>query len=140
VTNELSLTVRYCETDRMGIVHHSRYYPWFEMGRTAFFKQMGYSYGALEKEGVQLPLTETHCSYLKGACYEDELIIQTRLTALTAARCEFSYTVLRADEKLAQGRTVHGFVDGQFRPIALKKKRPELWQELAAVLWTDSEK
>ncbi len=136
VTNT-ALTVRYCETDRMGIVHHSRYYPWFEVGRTAWIKALGYSYGQMEEDGVLLPLTETHCSYLLGAKYEDELVIQTRLTALSAARCTFSYTVLRGDEVLAKGRTVHGFVNGDFKPMNLKKMHPALWGSLAAALEED---
>lgn len=37
--SETHLTVRYAETDMMGIVHHSRYYPWFEVARTDFIKK-----------------------------------------------------------------------------------------------------
>ena len=40
-TSETHLVVRYAETDMMGIVHHSRYYPWFEQARTDFVKKIG---------------------------------------------------------------------------------------------------
>ena len=53
------LTVRYAETDMMGIVHHSRYYPWFEVARTDFIKSTGISYSEMEQQGILLPLTET---------------------------------------------------------------------------------
>lgn len=128
------LIVRYCETDRMGIVHHSRYYPWFEVGRTDFIRSLGVSYGKMEEDGVLLPLTETHCKYLRGAKYEDELVIQTRLTALSPARCTFSYTVLRGEEVLARGQTMHGFVDGNFKPLNLKKSRPDWWDMLLSAV------
>ncbi|NFD92476.1 acyl-CoA thioesterase, partial [Clostridium botulinum] len=39
--NRTETTVRYVETDQMGVVHHSNYYPWFEMGRTEFPKATG---------------------------------------------------------------------------------------------------
>ena len=49
--SETHLTVRYAETDMMGIVHHSRYYPWFEVARTDFIKKIGMSYTEMEKNG-----------------------------------------------------------------------------------------
>ena len=30
--------VRYVETDMMGVVHHSNYFRWFEMGRVAWLR------------------------------------------------------------------------------------------------------
>jgi len=56
---ETFLTVRYSETDRMGIVHHSRYYPWFEIARSDFIKQIGIKYSELEEKGILMPLVET---------------------------------------------------------------------------------
>ena len=61
--SETHLTVRYAETDMMGIVHHSRYYPWFEVARTDFIKKIGMSYTEMEKMGIMLPLTETAAKY-----------------------------------------------------------------------------
>ena len=63
------LTVRYAETDMMGIVHHSRYYPWFEQARTDFIKETGMSYSQMEKMGILLPLVETGARYLNGLTY-----------------------------------------------------------------------
>ena len=64
--SETHLTVRYAETDMMGIVHHSRYYPWFEVARTDFIKKIGMSYTEMEKMGIMLPLTETAAKYYYG--------------------------------------------------------------------------
>ena len=64
--SETFLTVRYAETDMMGIVHHSRYYPWFEQARTDFIKKSGITYTQMEQAGVLLPLAETHCKYIAG--------------------------------------------------------------------------
>ena len=71
--SETHLTVRYAETDMMGIVHHSRYYPWFEVARTDFIKKIGMSYTEMEKMGIMLPLTETAAKYYYGLKYEDEV-------------------------------------------------------------------
>ncbi len=129
-TSETRITVRYAETDMMGIVHHSRYYPWFEQARTDFIKKSGYTYSALEKMGILLPLTETQCKYIYGLKYEDEVIVTCRIDKMTVARIEFSYEVYKLPEmkKMSEGKTKHGFIDKDFKPINLKKTYPEIWK------------
>ncbi len=131
-TSESRLTVRYAETDMMGIVHHSRYYPWFEQARTDFIKKSGYTYSGLEKMGILLPLTETQCRYLYGLKYEDEVVVTCKIDKLTVARIEFSYEVYKLPEmkKMSEGKTKHGFIDRDFKAINLKKTYPEVWKSL----------
>ena len=134
--SETRLVVRYAETDMMGIVHHSRYYPWFEQARTDYIKKLGLTYTELEKMGFLLPLTETQCKYLYGLKYEDEVLIKCRLDKLTVARMEFVYEVYRLPDmtKMSEGRTKHGIVDKELRPINAKKTFPELWDKMAALV------
>lgn len=135
------LTVRYAETDMMGIVHHSRYYPWFEMARTDFIKKSGITYTEMEKMGVLLPLTETGARYLYGLKYEDEVLVTCKLTKLSVARCEFNYEVYKLPEMklMSTGKTGHGFVNCEFAPINLKKSYPDLWEKLTELLYTEEE-
>lgn len=135
-TSETRLTVRYSETDMMGIVHHSRYYPWFEQARTDYIKKIGLTYSELEKMGLMLPLTETQCKYFYGLTYEDEVLVTCRMEKLTVARVEFFYEVFKLPEmtKMSEGRTKHGIVDGELRPINAKKTFPEVWEKLSSLL------
>ncbi|MGN0164536.1 MAG: acyl-CoA thioesterase [Candidatus Ornithomonoglobus sp.] len=130
--SETYLTVRYAETDMMGIVHHSRYYPWFEQARTDWIKKTGLKYSDMEQMGILLPLTETHCRYHYGLKYEDEVLVTCKIEKLTVARIEFSYEVYKLPERtlMSEGRTQHGFAGPDFRPINLKKKFPEVWDRL----------
>lgn len=130
--NETKIKVRYVETDQMGIVHHSNYYPWFEVGRTEFIKITGMSYSDMETENVMLPLVESSCKYIIGAKYEDELTIQTWIEELTGAKVIFNYQVVRdADSKvIAKGSTTHAFVNKEFRVMNLKKKNYDMWDKL----------
>lgn len=134
--SETELTVRYAETDMMGIVHHSRYYPWFEIARGEYIKEIGLTYGEMEKMGILLPLTETYCKYIHGLTYEDEVIITCRIEKLSVARISFLYEVIRKKDmvKTSEGRTVHGFVDKNMRPINMKKDYSELWNKMAALV------
>lgn len=134
--SKTELTVRYAETDMMGIVHHSRYYPWFEMARGEFIKKIGISYSQMEKMGILLPLTETHCKYIHGLTYEDEVIVTCQIEKLSVARISFLYEVIRKSDmqKVSEGRTAHGFVDRNLRPINMKKEFSELWDKMAELV------
>ncbi len=130
---ESSITVRYAETDKMGIVHHSAYPIWFEIGRTDFIKQAGMPYSVMEEKGIMTPLTELNCKYYLPAYYEDELTVETRVSKITAARIVFEYSVKRdSDGKLlALGSTQHGFVSAKtFRPVSMKREMPVMFEAI----------
>lgn len=131
--NETKLNVRYAETDKMGIVHHSKYYVWFEVARDEFISKLNITYKEIEDMGVMMPLIETHCKYLEGAKYGDEIIIKTSIEQLTGAKVVFKYEVFRAsdDKILAKGSTVQAFVSSnEFKIINIKRKYPELWSKI----------
>ncbi|MDY3928545.1 MAG: thioesterase family protein [Clostridia bacterium] len=130
------IKVRYCETDRMGIVHHSRYYPWFEVARDEFMTDMGICYRDLENQGLYLPLIETHSKYIKPATYGDTVIIKCSLIKLSVVKCTFEYEVYREsdNELLNIGRTLHAFCDHDMKPISLKKKFPDTYELLTHIL------
>ena len=124
------ITVRYAETDCMGIVHHAVYPVWYEVARTEYIKALSMSYSEMEKLGVMLPVTGISCKYKRPAHYDEDLIITAKITLLTAARLEFHYTVVRKGESdiLAEGTSSHGFVSSQsFRPINFKNTMPEMY-------------
>ncbi|MBD5638162.1 acyl-CoA thioesterase [Clostridium botulinum] len=131
--NRTETTVRYVETDQMGVVHHSNYYPWFEIGRTEFTKATGMKYTDIENIGVMMPLTESYCKYMKPAKYEDEIIIETSIEKLTPVKVIFSYKIIKKEnnELLAKGSTTQAFVDkNNFRVMNLKQCNEELWNKL----------
>lgn len=127
---ETYITVRYVETDQMGIVHHSNYYAWFEVARTEFIASRGIKYSDMEKIGVMLPLIESGCNYKIGAKYEDQLIITTTITNITPVKVEFKYDVIRKNDGklIASGFTKHVFVNNSFKPVNLQKHFPKIWE------------
>ena len=136
--NRLEITARYAETDMMGIIHHSVYAVWFEAARTEFIKMTGITYSELEKQGIMLPLSELCCKYILPLHYEDRVIVETRISSMSFAKIEFSYRVMHEGNVTAEGKTLHGFVDSKtFRPVSLKKVRPELYEKLKEAETTD---
>lgn len=114
--------VRYPETDRMGIAHHSHYLVWFELGRTEWMRDLGVPYAALEDgEGAFLPVVEAGAAYRASARYDDSLLITTRLVWARRVRMRLEYEIARESdgELLATGYTVHACVDRAGRPRRL---------------------
>ncbi len=112
--HETSVRVRYAETDQMGIVHHSNYLVWFELGRSEFCRARGFSYKDMEeKDDALLVVAEAYCRYKSPAFYEDELTIRTRLAEIRSRSIQFVYEVFRASDGtlLAEGETLHLVTD-----------------------------
>ncbi len=106
-------TVRFVETDLMGVVHHANYLRWFEMGRVAYLRACGITLGELMAAGVLFPITEVQASYKNSCSFDDEFEVQTVLCGLNKAKMEFAYQVIRLrDGVLAvEGRTRNVFTD-----------------------------
>lgn len=135
-TNKCKINVRYVETDKMGIVHHSNYYIWFEEARGEFIKKIDVSYKEMEKIGIMLPVAETQCKYIRPSFYGDELTIETFIKELTPVKIIFNYNVIReSDEKIiATGATKHAFVNQSLKIINLKKHYIDLWNKLETLI------
>ncbi|NRT34407.1 acyl-CoA thioester hydrolase [Clostridium beijerinckii] len=134
--SETRIVVRYAETDKMGIVHHSNYFIWFEAGRTDFIKGSNISYSEMEENGILIPLAESNCKYIIGAKYEDELTIKTWVKQLTPVKVEFNYSVIRENDQkeIAKGSTLHVFVNNDFKIINLKKVNKEIFNKLESLI------
>lgn len=128
--------VRYAETDAMGVVHHSRFLPWLEMGRTEFIRAHGYTYRQLEQQGVLLAVIEVHIRYRAPAVYDDPILVYTRLAEFGRVRLRFEYQVYNEDtgRLLAEGSTLHAFVGRTGQPIRVATQFPEIWERLQAVI------
>ncbi len=127
-TSTSVVRVRYAETDKMGVVYYAHYLVWFEIGRTEWLRDTGWTYRAMEDEGLGLPVIEVRCEYKAGARYDDDLEIQTTARLVSAVRLAFDYEIVRrADRQLiATGYTVHATVDRSGRPVRLPARVKEL--------------
>lgn len=126
--SETTLRVRYAETDQMGIVYHSNYLIWFEVGRTELFRDLGLPYTVFEEQGLSLAVVEASCRYRKPAKYDDELVVGTHLEKFTSRIITFSYQVKKEDILLTDGKTSHVFLNKEGR-VADVRKYPA-WEDV----------
>jgi acyl-CoA thioester hydrolase len=124
------ISVRYAETDMMGIVYHGNYLPWFEVGRTTLLKECGLPYRELEAQGYLLPVIELGVKYLKPALYDDTLTIITRIKERPLLRIALEYEVRRGEELLVTGFTVHTFINKSGEPVRPPATFTEKMREL----------
>ena len=127
--SETKLRVRYAETDQMGVVYHSNYFPYFESARAESIRQLGFTYADMEKLGVIMPVIEVQCKYLRPAVYDDLLTVKTILKELPVHhKIEFYHEVYNEKkELLAVGRIVLYFMEAKtmqktIMPPALREK------------------
>ncbi len=119
LTGEITVRVRYAETDRMGLLHHANYLVYFEQGRTELLRSQGLAYKDFEDQGYLLVLTKADIRYRGPARYDDVLTVRTTVVRITSVRIDHRYEVFREGTLLAEGSTTLACVDRQGRVQAL---------------------
>ena len=125
MTVETRLRVRYAETDQMGVVYHSHYIVWMEIGRVEYCRSIGVRYRDMEEQdGVLLAVAKVHCRFVAPARYDDEVNVATRVARAHPRLVTFAYEMRRAEDAqlLAEGETTHVFCDRELRPRKLPAK------------------
>jgi acyl-CoA thioester hydrolase len=127
---ETRIRVIYGDTDQMGVVYYANYLRFFEAGRNEFLRAKGMTYRDFEEHSrLQLPVVEAGVSYKVPARYDDLLTVETALVALRRASARFGYRVLRGDDLIATGHTIHACVGLDGRVERLPR---DLLERLAA--------
>ena len=121
--SETTLRVRYAETDAMGIVHHSRYIPWFEVGRVNFLREIGFPYDQIEEMGFLFVIAELGARYHLPARFDDIVIIRTWMDRAYSRGMRLEYQIVNeAGETLVTGFTKLICTDKQGQPTRLPEK------------------
>lgn len=125
--SEKEIEVRYAETDQMGVVHHSNYLIWMEVGRTQFIEDLGFTYTGMEDQGILAPIVDLELSYHRPLTYGDRALVQTWIEKYDGLKVTYGYKVLTEQQEVATtGFTTHVCVKKEsFRPVSLRKLFPD---------------
>jgi acyl-CoA thioester hydrolase len=109
----VKIRVIYADTDAMGIVYHTNYIRWFEIGRTELLRDMGILSSDAELSEFNLPLTQVYCHYHLPARYDELVLVETEIAYLKWVSMKFSYRVWGEERTklLTEGYTVHACTD-----------------------------
>jgi acyl-CoA thioester hydrolase len=119
VSHEVSVRVRYAETDRMGLLHHANYFVYFELARTELLRQRGITYREIEDAGHYLVIVDISCKFKRPAHYDDLLTVRTIVERVTHVKIIHRYEVMRDGVLLAEGHSTLACIDREGRPQAL---------------------
>ena len=119
LAHNITIRVRYGDTDKMGYVYHANYFRWFEVGRSEMFRSLGIPYKSIESKGFFLPVSEMHCKFNGPSQYDDILLIETSIDKRYRAGMKFDYQIFSEDGKkrLANGYTKHACMDTNGRVV-----------------------
>lgn len=123
--------VRYYETDRMGVVHHSNYLRLLEDARMDWIGDHVMDYGDMEKLGIIIPAVSANENFIRFLRFNDEFSVQMKLISFTGVRMEFEYEIYNVETgKLCfSGSSIHCFSrDGDYKPISVKRSHPEIYK------------
>ena len=105
------IRVRYYDTDQMGMVYYGNYARFYEIGRVEALRHLGLNYKDLEARGIQMPVYDLACRFIRPARYDDLLTVRVTIPQLPATRLLFTYEVVNQDGLLLNtGQTTLVFI------------------------------
>lgn len=102
--NKCPIRVYIEDTDAGGIVFYANYLHFMERGRTEWLRDLDLEQGVLLAQGVQLVVSRLECRYLRPALLDDQLVVETAVSACQRTRITFSQRVLKDGECLCEGQ------------------------------------
>ncbi|MDR2232882.1 MAG: acyl-CoA thioesterase [Tannerella sp.] len=106
LTYEMTIRVRYKETDAMGVVHHSNYATYYESARTEMLRSLGTSYRDIEHSGILMPVHEINMKFYKPAFYDDLLTVKLIVRRMPSVRMIFEHEIFNERGELVNTGTV----------------------------------
>jgi acyl-CoA thioester hydrolase len=131
----IEVRVRYAETDQMGVVYHSNYLNYLELGRVEWLRSLGYSYAELEKKGVLLPVVHANLNYRFPARYDELIRVETEVSSIGKSSIEFSSQLYNENDALVlEGKIKLVCLNAEtFKPISIPVDLRNLMGEVTNV-------
>ncbi len=122
--------VLYADTDRSGLVYHSNYFRFFELGRASMMRDTAYPYREIEAGGHIYPIIELGVTYHAPLRYDDPMWIHTIPGKLERVRLQFDYVITHGEtgDIICKGFTRHCALNASGSPVAIDEKTRHLWK------------
>jgi acyl-CoA thioester hydrolase len=103
----------------MGLVHHSNYLKYMEIGRTDLLRAAGGCYRDMEAAGMLVVVARIDCKYRSPAKYDDVITITTQVVKVTAAKIIHEYQIRRDEQLLIEATVTLAVIDrnGQLQRV-----------------------
>ncbi len=120
-SHDVTIRVRYGETDQMGYLYYGNYAEYFEVGRVELIRSLGLSYKELEEvHGIWLPVVSLEMRFVRPAYYDDLLTVRSTLKEMPDEHITFHVEILNEKRKLVNsGRVRLCFFDAKSKKVVM---------------------
>ena len=126
---------RYQETDQMGVIHHSVYPVWYEVGRVDYLEQIGMPYEEINQMGYHMAIIEMGSTFKKPAFFGKPVFLHTSLVESSKVKLKLIYEMYNEnDELIHEGFTVLVWLNKELKPINIAKENIQLYQLFNSLL------
>jgi len=125
---DVPVRVRYADTDRMGIVYYGTYPQYFEIGRSEFMREKGFTYRQFEEMGYHLVVTGIDIKYYNAATYDDLITVRTSIAEVKSRGLTFHYEIYKDGAIIVKGHTKHVCVDGGRKTVRIPPDVMEIFK------------
>lgn len=123
------IPVRYCETDKMGIVHHSNYARYMEQARVNFLNSIGVNFFEFEQRGFVSPVLSLEIKFKHSAIFGDILNVECKIQSFNGVRLFFEYVIInQKGDVVITAVSSHAFTTDKLVPVRLKNATPDYYE------------
>ncbi|WP_044035572.1 acyl-CoA thioesterase [Candidatus Arthromitus sp. SFB-rat-Yit] len=130
------IEVRYSETDQMGVVYHSNYLIWMEIGRTNFIKDSGFNMMDFERKGFLFPVYEMDIKFMSPARYDENIHVETSIHKLSKVKMIYEQRIFndKNEEKTRAFVTIVCVTKKDFKIVRFDKEMKEFYNKCLSSL------
>lgn len=119
MTHEFPIRVYYEDTDMGGVVYHANYLRYIERARSDWVRNLGNDQNAMREAGVVWVVRRVEAEYLASAKFDDELVVETELVAITGVRLTMAQVIRRGGDAIFRASVTAVCVGSNGRPMRL---------------------
>src|ERR1700746_2237901 len=97
----------YFQYDQQGVVFNMWYFGWVDDAMTQFLGEVGYSYTALNADGLDVQLVHTEADWRDAVRYGEQVVIDVATERIGSTSFTLSFGVRVGDQVRSTGRTVY---------------------------------
>ena len=119
MTYRHAVRVYYEDTDLAGIVYYANYLKFIERGRSEWVRDLGVDQTALKAEGLIFAVRRVEADYFVPAKFDDDLVVETDVAEVGAAKAVVDQRVMRGDTLCFQAQVTIAMINDAGRPTRI---------------------
>ena len=119
MTHRFDIRVFYEDTDMGGVVYHANYLRYIERARSDWVRALGNDQNAMREGGIVWVVRRIECDYLAAAKFDDRLVVQTEVAAISGARLTMHQAVSRDGAPIFTATVTAVCMNAAGRPVRL---------------------